>query len=209
VSADGRFVAFASSATHLVPGDDDQSLRDVFVRDLRTGGIRRFVAAVPVMNESMPVPVISADGRSVAVERFETDPATGSWDVYPVVYDVRRGTARHIAVLRDGSAVPEFYPELSLSADGRYVAFSALSSVLVPGDTNDERDVFVRDLRSNRIERASVGTRGQQGGSPAYAPVISADGRYVAFWSAASGLAPEAPDGGATDVFRRGPLRHR
>ena len=72
----------------------------------------------------------------------------------------------------------------ALSADGRFVAFSAASN-LVPGD-----DVFVRDRRTGTIERVSVSTGGGQSNGNSYFPALSADGRFVAFGSWASNLVP-------------------
>ncbi|MBW3663198.1 MAG: hypothetical protein KY469_08880 [Actinobacteria bacterium] len=79
------------------------------------------------------------------------------------------------------------------SADGRFVAFQSLSSQLVPGDTNAAWDVFVKDRLTGAVERvseASDGTEGNDhsGGSPVD---ISADGRFVAFYSWADNLVPD------------------
>ena len=87
----------------------------------------------------------------------------------------------------------------SISADGRYVAFHANSSNLVPGDTNGWRDlmlqvrgydVFVHDRQTGTTERVSVATDGSQGDLDSRDPTISADGRCVAFRSDASNLVP-------------------
>jgi Tol biopolymer transport system component len=92
----------------------------------------------------------------------------------------------------------------SISADGRYVAFSSLASNLVPGDTNGEYDVFVHDRMTGATTRANVTTGGAQsgepvGGSPIRA-MVSGDGRYVAFQSAADDLVA-GDTNGAIDVF--------
>ncbi|HMJ31064.1 MAG TPA: hypothetical protein VK512_20330, partial [Xanthobacteraceae bacterium] len=78
----------------------------------------------------------------------------------------------------------------SISADGRYVAFRSDASNLVPGDTNGTGDVFVRDLQTGAITRVSTNASGDQGNSASGDPSISADGRYVAFYSSASNLVP-------------------
>jgi Tol biopolymer transport system component len=65
----------------------------------------------------------------------------------------------------------------ALSADGRLVAFSSGEPYLVPGDAGPDRNVFVLDLRTGQLVRASVET----GGHLADAPALSADGRFVAF----------------------------
>jgi Tol biopolymer transport system component len=85
-------------------------------------------------------------------------------------------------VANDGS----FYT--AISADGRHVAFCSHATNLVAGDTNRSLDVFVRDRRSGRTERASVGARGVQANGGSCGPSISADGRYVAFHSVATNI---------------------
>src|SRR4028119_1491045 len=79
----------------------------------------------------------------------------------------------------------------SISADGRFVAFSSGASNLVPGDTNNRNDIFVRDTLTNTTTRVSVDSAGNQANSNSERPSISADGRFVAFDSNASNLVPE------------------
>ncbi|MFE0249975.1 TolB family protein [Streptomyces sp. NPDC059010] len=90
------------------------------------------------------------------------------------------------------------------SADGRFAAFTSDASDLVPGDTNERGDVFVRDLRTGTVERVSVSSAGAQADQPSSVQAISADGRYVLFWSNARNLVhwdtPPA-DAGAGDVY--------
>lgn len=78
----------------------------------------------------------------------------------------------------------------SLSGDGRFVAFSSAAPNLIPFDTNGEDDIFVRDRLANALERVSLSTAGVQGNGRSDQPRISDDGRYVVFWSMASGLVP-------------------
>ncbi|MFJ9773136.1 TolB family protein [Kitasatospora sp. NPDC101157] len=79
-----------------------------------------------------------------------------------------------------------------LSADGRYAVFTSAATNLVPGDTNGKSDVFVRDLRTGRTERVDTGPDGAQADGASFEAAISADGRYVAFSSSATNLAPGA-----------------
>ncbi|MER7250206.1 hypothetical protein [Kribbella sp. NPDC000426] len=88
----------------------------------------------------------------------------------------------------DGSSYAGTEKGLGVSAHGRYVAFSSYADDLVPGDTNGQRDVFVRDTMTGRTTSVSVGTGGVPGNGESREPSISADGRYVAFNSAASNL---------------------
>src|SRR3954452_24678747 len=85
--------------------------------------------------------------------------------------------------------------EPDISADGRYVAFVSGASNLVPRDTNDYADVFVRDRVLGTTQRVSVSSTGRQGNGHSYEPAISANGRYVAFTSKASKLVPRDRNG--------------
>src|SRR5262245_39102687 len=80
-----------------------------------------------------------------------------------------------------------FFP--SISADGRFVAFTSLASNLVEGDTNDRYDVFVCDRASGTTRRVSVSSSGDQANADSAEASISADGRFVAFHGLASNLA--------------------
>ena len=79
-----------------------------------------------------------------------------------------------------------------ISAGGGLVVFVSSASNLVPGDTNNQRDVFVRNVASGRTELASVSTSGTHGNGDSTLPAISPDGRYVAFSSDSSNLAPNS-----------------
>ena len=87
-----------------------------------------------------------------------------------------------------------------ISADGRYVVFYSAASNLVPGDTNEELDVFVNDRVSGETTRVSVASDGTQATGRSDYSTISADGRYVAFYSQAANLVPDDTNG-ATDAF--------
>ncbi|HEY9805890.1 MAG TPA: hypothetical protein V6D04_04940, partial [Candidatus Obscuribacterales bacterium] len=98
-----------------------------------------------------------------------------------------------------------FFNDSSISADGRFVAFEFDASNLVPGDTNDKTDIFVRDTLTNTTTRVSVDSAGNQGNSVSYSPSISADGRFVAFESFASNLVP-GDTNDERDIFVRDTL---
>lgn len=88
----------------------------------------------------------------------------------------------------------------SISADGRYVAFTSYSTNLVSGDTNGVEDVFVRDRQTGETTRVSVSDVGAEGDDASWYPSISADGRYVAFVSYATNLI-SGDTNGKSDVF--------
>lgn len=195
VSADGRFVAFTSSATNLVRADTN-GRRDVFVRDLLLGRTVR----VSVSSDGAQAdgdsrdPSISADGRYVAftssASNLVADDTNGREDVF--VRDLTLGTTVRASLAHDGRPADNFSVDPSISADGLRVAFVSGASNLVPDDTNGRRDVFVRDLRLGTTVRVNVSAAGQPGDEHPlfrhFNPVISADGRFVAFQSSASDL---------------------
>jgi Tol biopolymer transport system component len=94
----------------------------------------------------------------------------------------------------------------SLSRAGRFVAFESEADNLVPGDTNGQSDVFVKDLATGGVVRASASEAGDPANGPSGSPSLSADGHRVAFWSDASNLVPEDTNG-ASDVFIRDLLK--
>jgi Tol biopolymer transport system component len=76
-----------------------------------------------------------------------------------------------------------------ISADGRFVVFISYATDLVPGDTNVEYDLFLRDRVAGTTTRVSVASAGAQAlGGPSYNASISADGRYISFYSYATDL---------------------
>ncbi len=203
ISADGRYVAFHSFATNLVPGDDNGAW-DVFVHDRLSGATSRIsVDSSGVQSNSYSLdPSISADGRYVAFRSYATNLVTGddngAWDIF--VHDRLSGATSRVSV--DSAGVQGNYDSqsLSISADGRYVAFSSEATNLVPGDTNGKRDVFVHDRLDGATSRVSVDSAGVQGSYYSDSPSISADGRYLAFRSLATNLVP-GDDNGTHDVF--------
>jgi Tol biopolymer transport system component len=105
-----------------------------------------------------------------------------------------------VSVSTRGAQANDYSNEPALSADGRFVAFRSYASNLVPGDTNSKQDVFVHDRQRRTTTRVSVGPRGTQANDSNGGPVLSANGRFVAFYSYASNLVP-GDTNSATDVF--------
>ena len=212
VSGNGRYVAFESAATNLVPGDTN-NVTDIFVRDTQRGTTVR--ASVPSAggqgNNFSDEPAMSADGRYVAFESAASNlvpgDSNGVNDVF--VRDLQRGGTRRVSVGAGGTQPNGLSDVPEISADGRYVAFESAARNLVPHDTNSANDVFVRDLTAGTTRRVSVSSSGVQGNddSGVYgSPTLSADGGTVVFESAASNLVP-GDTNGALDVFARD-LRH-
>nr|WP_319374457.1 Ig-like domain-containing protein [uncultured Methanobacterium sp.] len=92
--------------------------------------------------------------------------------------------------------------EPSISADGRYIAFSSYANNLIDNNTNYYSDIFVRDRLLNTTERISISSTGEEGNGDSYESFISSDGRYVTFTSYASNLVSNDVNG-FRDVFIR------
>ncbi|MEG4024174.1 MULTISPECIES: calcium-binding protein [unclassified Microcoleus] len=216
ISADGRFVAFESYASNLVPGDTNSSpdsfpSQDIFVRDTLTNTTIRVSldSAGNQANRFSDRPSISADGRFVAFTSEASNLVPGDTnqrnDIF--VRDTLTNTTTRVSVDSAGNQGNgiSFFNDSSISADGRFVAFEFDASNLVPGDTNDKTDIFVRDTLTNTTTRVSVDSAGNQGNSVSYSPSISADGRFVAFESFASNLVP-GDTNDERDIFVRDTL---
>ena len=209
ISADGRFVAFDSYASNLVPNDTNGNV-DVFVRDRQAGTTERVSvdSSGNEVIEGSTSPAISADGRYVAFTSWSDSLVSGDtnkkWDIF--VHDRNTGSTTRVSVDSAGSQGDgNSWDAMSISADGRFVAFYSLATNLVAGDTNGSGDVFVRDRSNGTTERVSISNTGAQASKGALFvrhSYMSADGRYVAFGSVSSDLV--AGDVNATgDAFVR------
>ena len=203
LSADGRFVAFLSDASNLVAGDTN-GFRDVFVHDRQTGSTTRVSvdsAGVQADVGSFSV-AINADGRFVAFHSFADnlvpDDVNETSDVF--VHDLLTGETTRVSVYDGGAETDGDSLRPAISADGRYVAFDSDSTILVWGDVNFVFDVFVHDRMTNTTRRVSVDDSGGEATGISQRPSISADGRYVAFYSEASDLVA-GDSNGSSDIF--------
>ena len=150
-------------------------------------------------DQDSELPAISADGRYVAFVSFAENLVPGdtnqSADVF--VRDRVLGTTERVSVSSSGreadgnSGLLNLMGGPSISADGRFVAFSSEATNLVSGDRNKNPDVFVRDRQTGTTTRVSVATGGAEANAGGTAPAISRDGRFVAFESSSDNLAPD------------------
>jgi Tol biopolymer transport system component len=194
ISGDGRYVAFDSDATNLVPNDSN-GITDVFVRDRQTGATTR--VSVNSVGEEANLggssPSISPEGRYVAFQSEASNLVSGDTngliDVF--VHDRNTGMTERVSVNSEGNeANGVSYFKSAISSAGRYVAFGSLASNLVEGDTNGKTDIFVRDRETGTTTRVSVDSAGNESDGFSEEPAISPDGRYLAFTSGATNLVP-------------------
>lgn len=196
ISADGRFVAYQTAAA-LVATDVNQ-LQDIYVHD-RLLGTNRLVSVATdatLAADDSRYATISADGRRVAFTSDASNLVAGDTndlsDVF--VHDLAAGVTRRISVATDGTQGDEDVTSapsaVKISDDGEHVAFESVATTLVAGDIDTLGDVYVHDLATGTTSRVSVTSDGAETGRAARDPVISGDGRYVAFTGAGYGPSP-------------------
>jgi hypothetical protein len=194
ISANGMKVAFASRATNLVDSGTNGNMH-IFVREIITGGgvnilVSTSSGSVQGNNNSWD-PAISADGNYVAFESWATNLVSGDDsnnrpDIF--LHHIPTGTTILASHNNSDDAGNDESTKACISANGLYVAFQSEASNLVTNDTNGVSDVFVFDRSSSNIERVSIASDGSQGNLYSYGPSISANGRYVTFYSYATNL---------------------
>ncbi|HEU0318358.1 MAG TPA: hypothetical protein VFR49_13565, partial [Solirubrobacteraceae bacterium] len=197
ISADGRYVAFASTATNLVAGDRNGA-SDIFVRDRLTRTTIRVSVAHGGVEANGPstTPAISGNGRVVSFASSATNLAGGargggvfvripSTDATELVSVSTRGQPENAGVTKPFTQIS------SLSLDGRLVAFDSNATNLVSGeDPRPRTNVFVRDRRRHTTNLVSQDNAGYEGNNDSFAPFITPSGLYVTFESFARNLAP-------------------
>jgi Tol biopolymer transport system component len=183
VSADGRFIAIQSLA-RLVPADRDD-YPDIYVLDRTTGRVT--LDSRPADDDQEhTLPRISGDGRWIVFETRSTRHLNMGSDI--TLYDRLTETTRLIAPIDRTRDLPAWSRNPTISTDGAVVAFSSSATALVGGtDANGPiEDVYVVNVHSGVIARASLGSDGQQRRvGDSILPSLSADGRWLAFASTA------------------------
>ena len=162
VSWNGRFVAFVSCSTNLVPGDRN-GFCDTFVRDRRTGRTERISRGLgggePNENSSGEGTTISLDGRIAAFSSSASNLVPGDTNLLRDIfaYNRRTGRTERVNVSSGGAQADRgsSFPR-DVSADGRFVLFGSEATNLVDGDTNGFDDLFVRDRKTGETERVNV-----------------------------------------------------
>ena len=207
VSGDGDFVAFTTAATNLAAQGDFNRRNDIFVRDVveeKTNRANIQSGTLDEANQDSSDPSISADGHYVAfaspADTLTRGDTNNKSDVFRYNRELHQ-TVRASLGLGEASnaAGASFQP--SISDDGKRVAFVSTAENLDPDDTTRDLDVFVYDFdeESTTVLTPQV-TPGEPGPGETTNPVISGNGRYVAFDSEAPNLVP-GDTNGVRDVF--------
>jgi Tol biopolymer transport system component len=208
VSRHGRYVVFESQASNIVAGAALGRMV-VYVRDMATHTTTRVSPAGA--RASCYGTAMSSHGRFVVFDSKAANIVTGDTNHMQDVFVVDRAThaITRVSVATGGAqqvgSDGAYADGGSISADGRYVTFASPAPNLVSGDTDTVYDVFVHDLMTDATVRASVSSTGKQGDRRSLDPRISADGRWVTFFSSARDLVP-GDTNGRPDIFLRGPL---
>jgi Tol biopolymer transport system component len=190
INSDGSVVVFASDGI-LTPADNN-GVSDVFLYRRATGSIERISESTSGAqgDGASSEPVVSADGRFVVYSSLASNLVSGDTngvsDVF--IYNVQTAATARVSKATSNAQLDGASFEPSVSADGRYVAFSSRAANAVAGDTNNVADIFLRDRTGATTTRLVTTSTGEQANGAAREPAISANGRFVAFASAASNV---------------------
>jgi hypothetical protein len=211
LDSSGQYVAFLSAGSGLVTNTLSGDFH-LYRRDLQMASTVLLDSDTnnsgSLLNTA-PVPSLSGDGQFVAFESSEAklvprDP-NRSLDVF--VRNIGSNSTELISIR--ASALPSYSPNgpntlslFSVSSDGRFIAFSSDADNVVANDTNGSRDAIVRDLLLGTNLLVSANTNNLPANNFSTGPVISGDGRFVAFTSTANDLVP-GDSNKALDVFVR------
>lgn len=202
ISADGRCVAFASTATNLFPGKPDTNgVPDIYVECDGVVTCRASVSSAGVEPDQMSfLPALNADGTIVAFKSNATNLVPGdlnqSADVF--VHNCLTGETQRVSVGDQGQEGNDIAIPPSISGDGRFVAFGSFASNLLQGQsTGGYSQVYVRDLVRQTTTLVSSSLDGQPGNGsvPDLPPSITQDGGFVAFDSLATDLVARRTQG--------------
>ncbi len=192
ITPDGRYIAFASTATNLVASGEVFFNYDIFRKDMNTGEVLLVtsIAGGAASGASATRPAITPDGRFVAFESTAGNLgfANPSQLVNTYVRDIATGQTWLASSNAAGAMGNGASQRASISADGRFVAFDSLANNLVTGDSGNGSDIFRKDLATGAIIRLSVDPLGAPANEQSAGASISADGAKVGFISAASNL---------------------
>ena len=203
LSKNGRWVAFESHASNLVPGDTNDWI-DSFLLDRKDGTLTRVsVSSEGVEGDGQSrAPRVSATGRYVTFYSLATNlvpnDTNDAFDAF--VYDRKTGETERVSVASDGTQGSASSYSGGISANGRYVLITSWAPEFATGDDNETTDVFVHDRKRKTTTRVEALPNGAFSEAQTWGSGLSRNGRYVLLGTAASGLVP-ADTNGTDDVF--------
>ncbi len=191
LNADGRYVAFESSASTLVAGDTNGT-SDIFLRDMQTGTTTRVSvnSSSTQGNGASVFPSISDDGRYIAFASSASNLVSGDTNGVQdsFIRDIQTGQTTRVSVDSSGTQgnASSSYPYIS--GDGHFIAFASSANNLVTGDSNGVQDIFLHDMQTGETRLISVSSSGVQGDLGSWSIAISGDGSSIVFSSQATNL---------------------
>ncbi|MGI0491461.1 Calx-beta domain-containing protein [Alkalinema pantanalense CENA528] len=202
ISGDGNFIVFTSSASDLVAGDTNNQA-DIFLYNRSTGTVQLISKVGSTLaNGASANPIISNDGQYVVftstASNLVANDSNNAQDVF--LWNRTTGVIQLVSKTGSGNSGNAASANATISANGLYVVFTSTASDLVAGDTNAAQDVFAFNTQTGAVTLLSTGASGI-GNDNSFNPVISDDGRYVAFTSDATNLVANDTNG-TQDVFR-------
>jgi hypothetical protein len=205
ISAEGRFVAFSSTATNLV-SEDTGGLENVFVYDRDAQTTELISRGIDAPSDGVSsLPKISADGRYVVFQSTATNlvaqPGNAPSDIY--LFDRADGTMRRVSIASDGTPGNGQSLTPNISEDGLVVAFASRATNLTAQPTTGAfEQIFVHEWQSGTTQMVSVNDDDTPGNGISFLPDLNRDGSQVAFKSEAFNLVPNDTNGWP-DVFVR------
>jgi YD repeat-containing protein len=187
ISYGGEFVVFRSDATNIIQGGNPSGC--LFARDMDGGATRLIAPAATSPSVSDTSGLICFQSASSSLVQNDTN---GCSDVF--LYDWYSQTIERVSVSASATQANDASTLCMISGDGSHVAFYSQASNLISGDTNGCRDIFVKDLFTAAVERASITVDGDQLASSSDFDHlgISADGSYIAYTGKVAYMEPQA-----------------
>ncbi|WP_235919339.1 Ig-like domain-containing protein [Heliomicrobium undosum] len=207
ISADGKFVAFESYASDLVPGDTNGTY-DIFVRDLVSGTTERVSVHSNGAEGSgaSTRPSISGDGRYVVFESISSNLVDNDTNYTPdrdiFIHDRVTHSTKRLSVDSYGNQVFGDCNSPYISQNGKFVVFASMAANFLPSDTDTKKDIFLIDLETGSFSMVSVSSSSVKGNDTSDHPSVSNDGRFIVFESVADNLV-ENDNNHERDIFLR------
>ncbi len=204
ITPDTRYIVFVSNAYNLTAKSN--GIYNVYLKNTATG------AVTLISSDSNGNPgthyswngAVSNNGRFVAFYSWATNFGFNNTKYNVYLKNVQTGTLTMISTDAYGNegnnhSYEDGFPP-AISSDSRYVAFTSKATNLVPGDTNGKTDIFLKDIKTGALKIVSTNASGRQANGSSGQPIMSANGRYLVFFSLASNLVKRDPNRKA-DIF--------
>jgi uncharacterized repeat protein (TIGR01451 family) len=203
ISGNGSVVAFESGSDNLDPADTDIN-RDIYIKNLTTGNLTLASTNDSGVkgNANSVIIGLSADGNVVLFDSGATNLDPGDTDIQGDVYakNLATGDLTLVSASGDGTKANGQVDGMSITSDGSMASFDSYATNLVPEDTDTEKDVYIKDLRSGELTLADIGDAGKANFGAAHG-MLSAQGTRIAFGSVATNLVPNSRRLGSSLIF--------